>query len=159
MTIFSAAMSDVAVSAAQDLFELVAGPATRVKLHEVRLGQTSDYGDSAAEGVSVTLVRGFTMTGSGGAAATPVNLAGHAGAPSATSTVKRNNTTLAQDGTGVLLVADAWILGDGWCYAPRAVAMPILDKGQRLVVRIGAPADEIIVNATLVFEEIGEVAG
>lgn len=37
--------------------------------------------------------------------------------------------------------------------------MLVLEKSQRLVARIGAPADEITMNATLVFEEIGEVAG
>lgn len=159
MAIFSAAVLGVAVSAAQDVFEIVAGPVTRVKLREVRLGQTSDFGDAAAEGLSVTLVRGFTTAGSGGATVTPINLAGHGGAPQATSTVKRNNTTLAQDGTDVLLHADAWILADGWCFAPPSEQMPVLEKSQRLVVRIGAPVDEITVNATLIFEELGEVAG
>jgi hypothetical protein len=37
--------------------------------------------------------------------------------------------------------------------------MPILEKDQRLVVRVSAPADEITMNATLVFEEIGDLAG
>jgi len=159
MAIFSAVASGVAVSAAQDVFELVAGPATRVRMREIRLGQTSDFGDAAAEGLSVTLVRGFTTAGSGGASVVPANLAGHASAAAATSTVKRNNTTLAQDGTGAVLCADAWNIQEGWCYAPPRDAMPILEKSQRLVVRINAPADEITVNATLVFEEIGEVAG
>jgi hypothetical protein len=159
MAIFSACISGVAVAAAQDVFEIVAGPATRVRLREVRLGQTSDYGDAAAEGLSVTIIRGFTTAGSGGAAVTPANLAGHAGAPAATSAVQRNNTTLAQDGSGVVLCSDAWSLADGWCYAPAKDETPVLDKSQRLVVRISAPADEITVNATLVFEEIGEAAG
>lgn len=159
MAIFSAVVSGVAVSAAQDVFELVAGAATRVRLRQIRLGQTSDFGDAAAEGLSVTLIRGFTTAGSGGAAVSPANLAGHASAAQATSTVNRNNTTLAQDGASAVLHADAWNIAEGWCYSPAPEEMPVLEKSQRLVVRIGGPADEITVNATLVFEEIGEVAG
>lgn len=159
MAIFSAIVSGVAVAAAQDVFEIVAGPATRIRLHEIRLGQTSDYGDAAAEGLSVTLIRGFTTAGSGGGAVAPANLLGHASAPSATSTVKRNNTTLAQDGSVATILSDAWNIADSWRYAPANEQMPILEKGQRLVVRISAPADEITMNATVVFEEIGEVAG
>jgi hypothetical protein len=159
MAIFSAVVTGAAVAAAQDVFEIVAGPATRVRLHEIRLGQTSDFGDAAAEGLSVTLVRGFTTAGSGGGAVTPANLFGHASAVPATSTVKRNNTTLAQDGTGATILSDAWNVADGWRYEPLNGQMPILEKGQRLVVRISAPADEITLNATLLFEEIGDVAG
>jgi hypothetical protein len=158
MAIFSAVVSGVAVAAAQDVFEIVAGPATRVRLHEIRLGQTSDFGDAAAEGLSVSLIRGFTTAGSGGVAVISTNLAGHTGAASATSTVKRNNTTLAQDGTGVTILSDAWNIADGWRYAPADGQMPVVEKNQRLVVRISAPADEITANATLVFEEIGDLA-
>lgn len=159
MAIFSAVVSGVAVAAAQDVFEIVAGSATRVRLHEIRLGQTTGFGDAAAEGLSVTLIRGFTTAGSGGAAVTPVNLSGHANALPAASTVKRNNTTLAQDGVGAAIFCDAWNIADSWHYAPANELMPIVEKDQRLVVRISAPADEITMNATLVFEEIGDIAG
>lgn len=159
MAIFSAVVSGAAAAAAQDVFEIVAGSTTRVRLHEVRLGQTTDFGDATAEGLSVTLIRGFTTTGSGGAAVTPVNLSGHANALPAASTVKRNNTTLAQDGSGATIFADAWNIADSWYYTPANEQMPILEKDQRLVVRVSAPADEITMNATLVFEEIGDLAG
>jgi hypothetical protein len=77
----------------------------------------------------------------------------------AASTVKRNNTTLAQDGSGATIFADAWNIADSWYYTPANEQMPILEKDQRLVVRVSAPADEITMNATLVFEEIGDLAG
>jgi len=158
MAIFSAVFSGIAVAAAQDVFEIVAGSETRVRLHEIRLGQITDFGDAAAEGLSVMLVRGFTTTGSGGAAVTPVNLSGHANALPPASTVKRNNTTLAQDGAGAAIFSDAWNIADSWLYSPANELVPIVEKGQRLVVRISAPADEITMNATLVFEEIGDLA-
>ena len=81
------------------------------------------------------------------------------GAAAAASAVARNNTTLAQDGSSAVLLADAWNIADSWHYAPAAEEMPILEKDQRLVVRLSAPADAITMHATLVFEEIGEVAG
>ena len=140
MAIFSAVVSGVAVAAAQDVFELVAGSATRVRLREIRLGQTTDFGDAAAEGLSVTLIRGFTTAGSGGAAVTPVNLSGHANALPAASTVKRNNTTLAQDGTGATILSDAWNIADGWHYLPANEQMPILEKDQRLVFVLPSPS-------------------
>jgi len=73
--------------------------------------------------------------------------------------VTRNNTTLAQDGAGAPLFADAWNIADSWHYAPAVEEMPILEKDQRLVARLSAPADAITMHATMVFEEIGEVAG
>lgn len=159
MALYSAVLSGIAVAAAQDVFEIVAGAATRVRIREVRLGQISDFGDAAAEGLSVEIIRGFATAGSGGAAVTPANLSGHTGAATATSTVQRNNTTLAQDGTGGTVFSDAWNVADSWQYAPAFEEMPILEKAQRLVVRTSAPADAITMYATLVFEEIGEVAG
>jgi hypothetical protein len=47
MTTLSAKMSGVAVFAAQDIFETVAGPATRAMPHAIRFAQSSDDGDVA----------------------------------------------------------------------------------------------------------------
>ncbi len=49
MTVFSAAFSAVSVSAAQDVFELVAPSDSRVRLLEIDIGQYSDFGDAAEE--------------------------------------------------------------------------------------------------------------
>ncbi len=49
MTVFSAAFSAVAISAAQDLFEIVAPSDSRIRLLEIDIGQYSDFGDAAEE--------------------------------------------------------------------------------------------------------------
>ncbi len=43
--VYTAAFSAVAISAAQDLFEIVAPPDARVRLLEIDIGQYSDFGD------------------------------------------------------------------------------------------------------------------
>ena len=159
MAIYTAVVSQIAVAAAQDVFEIVAGSASRVRIREIRLGQYTDVGDAAAETLSVQIIRGSTTSGSGGGTVTPTNISGHSGALAAASTVERNNTTLAQDGTGAVLLSDVWNIAAGWWYYPPEEEMPILDNSQRLVVRISAPADSITTNATLVFEEIAQIPG
>jgi hypothetical protein len=155
MGIFTATFSAVAVTAAQDVFEIVAPAApSRVAIREIRLGQYTDFGDAAAEILSITIISGFTTSGSvGGTAPTPANVKRWSGAATAGSVVEINNTTLAQNGTGVVLVADAFNVQAGWWYYPPEDERIILDGGQRLVVRITAPADSVTMNGTLVFEE------
>lgn len=155
MAIFSAPFSAVAVSAAQDVWEIVAHANTRVAIREIRLGQYSDFGDAQAEILSVTIITGFTTTGSGGAAVTPVNLSRRTGGLSAVSTVARNNTTVAQDGTGTVVLADVFNVAAGWWYYPPEEERIIMEKSQRLVVRITAPADALTMNGTIIFEELG----
>ena len=65
MSIFSASFSAVAVSAAQDVFELVAPSTSRVAIRSISLGQYSDAGDAAAELLSVLIMRGHTTSGPG----------------------------------------------------------------------------------------------
>ncbi len=47
MTVFTAAFSAVAISAAQDLFEIVAPSDSRVRLLEIDIGQYSDFADGS----------------------------------------------------------------------------------------------------------------
>lgn len=157
MAIFHAPFSAVAVTAAQDVFEIVASATSRVVIREVRLGQYSDAGDAAAELLAVTMTRGFTTSGSGGGTITPVNVSGTAGAASAGSTVERNNTTQAST-SGTLIYADAWNVQAPFLWLPsQGDQVFLLEAGQRFVVSITAPADSLTMNGTLVFEEIGSL--
>lgn len=160
MTVFSAAFSAVAISAAQDLFEIVAPANSRVRILEIDLAQYSDFGDAAAEILSLTVHRGFTTSGSGGGTVTPANFNPYSRA--AGTTVERNNTTVATT-AGTLLWATGWHLQAGFIWRPvddnnsnpfrRHI---ILKPSERLVVRITAPADEITANGSVLFEEIGK---
>lgn len=159
MTIYSAAFAGVAVTAAQDVFELAASGANKFfALREIRLFQYSDAGDSAAELLSVQLIQGYTTTGSGGSAATEQALRRFSTAkPTAEVAVKMNNTTVAQDGTGNVLLADGFNIMGGWWYRPpedeRIVIDGALTTAARLVCRITAPADELSMNGTVIWEE------
>lgn len=157
MAIFVATFAAVAVTAAQDVFEIVAPASSRLTIREIRLGQYSDPGDAQAEMLSVQIIRGYTTSGSGGASVTPVNLSPVSGAAAATATVERNNTTVAQDGTGSVLLADTFNVMGGWRYYPVPEERIEVGVSQRLVVRITAPADALTMNGTLVYEEIGKV--
>lgn len=162
MTTFSATFSAVAVTAAQDVFEITAGSGCRVRIRDLKIGQYSDFGDAQAEILSVTILRGSTVSGSGGSAVTPANMQPWSRA--ADSVVEANNTTIASGGSPVTLVADTFNVAAGWslrdCLSvwdqpSKAIFQEgiWLEASQRLVVRITVPADSITMNGTLVFEE------
>lgn len=148
--IFQGSVAAVAVSAAQDIFEIVAPATGIIELREVRIGQYSDFGDAAAEMLSVQIIRGFTTSGSGGSTVTPKTLQG-AGTPA--GTYEANNTSVATTGTTSTPVADAFNIQSGWWYRPPADERIPIQPGERLVVRITAPADAITLNASFVVEE------
>lgn len=151
---FSATFTAVAVTAAQDVFEITAPATRRVRIHDIRLGQYSDAGDAAAELLSVLVIRGYTVSGSGGSAPTPANLISDS-TRAAQSSVEVNNTTVASAGTAVTLLADAWNVQAGAWIAPLGDRNAILiGPSVRLVVRITAPADSLTMNGTIVFEEL-----
>ena len=149
--IFTATFSAVAVTAAQDVFAILAPQNKRVKIREVVLSQYTDFGDAAAEIVSVLIVRGYTTASAAGSAYVPLNI--DPTGRRASTTVRINDTTLAEGGTAQVLRAGAWNIQSEWVYIPDQAERPVLMPAQRLVVRITAPADSITMSATLVFEE------
>ena len=64
---------DVAVTAAQDLFELLAPSTAALAIHKWTLFQTTDVGDAAEEILELETVRGdgSVTSGSGGSTVTP----------------------------------------------------------------------------------------
>jgi hypothetical protein len=156
MAIFTATFSAVAVTAAQDVFEVVAAAGSggpHLALREVRLAQYSDAGDAASEILSVQIITGYTVAGTGGSTVTPANVQRHTGAPTATATVLANNTTVANTGTASILISDSFNVQAGWWYRPCEEERIQLQPSQRLVVRITIPADSLTMNGTLIFEE------
>ncbi len=63
--------------------------------------------------------------------------------------------TVASNGSPVTLVADSFNVQAGWRYMPVPEERIVLEKDQRLLCRITAPADEITLSGTLVFDAIG----
>ena len=161
MTLFSAVISGQTITNAggdQDIFELVAPANSRVLIHDVILGQTTEEGDAAAELLGILLMRGHTTTGSGGAAVTPVNLNPYSRVSGCT--VARNNTTVAADGSPATILADAWNLQAGYVWRMSDIlhGKILVKPSQRFVVRLNeTPADDFTAYCTLLFEEIGKV--
>ena len=154
--VYTAVFTGVAVTAAQDLFEITTPATTCVRIREIRLGQYSDFGDAQAEILSVQMITGYTVTGSGGSTITPA-IVNRPSTAVAASTVKANNTTVANTGTAVTLYSDAWNVQGGWWYCPNEQEMLIIGLSTRFVIRSTAPADSLTMNGTLVFEEIGHM--
>jgi hypothetical protein len=163
MSVFTAPFNAVAVTAAQDIFSIVAPSTCRIRVRDIKLMQYSDFGNAEAETLSVQLIYGNTVAGSGGAAVTPVNL--HPwNAATATATVRRNDTTVASGGSPKTLLADGWNVASGWSMrdvlrlSDNRINIPSealwIERGDRLCVRITAPADSLTCNGTLAFEEV-----
>jgi hypothetical protein len=87
------------VSASIDLLEIVPVAGAPVKVVSLQLGQTSDFGDAAAENLLLVWVRGHTVPGSGGTVITPTPNASPGRA--ATFTAKVFNTVIASGGSPV----------------------------------------------------------
>jgi hypothetical protein len=155
--IFTATFSAIAVSAAQDAFELITPATSRIEICEIFLGQYSDAGDAAAEMLSVQIVRGHTVVGSGGAAVTPANFEPWSRA--AVTTVNRNNTTIASGGSAVVLHSEAFNVQGGWLYKPLKTEVdnerPKIEISTITVIRITAPADAVTMNGTIKWREFG----
>lgn len=150
---YAVTFNAVAVSAAQDLFEITPADDKPCEIVSMHIGQYSDAGDAAAELLGIQIIRGFTTSGSGGSAATPAAL--DPGSASAGFTAEVNNTTVANTGTTTTLHSDAFNVQAGYNYIPPLDARPKVNQGNTtLVVRITAPADALTMNGTLIVREL-----
>lgn len=155
---YSATFSAIAIAAAQDVFEITAPANSRVRITGFLLGQYSDAGDGQGELLSLQIIRGFTVSGSGGASVTPTNLNSSSDVV-AGSAIERNNTTLANTGTTNTPLAHVWNvrIPYKWTAEEDGPKDLTLEPGERAVVRITLPVDSITSNGTLFFEEIGKM--
>lgn len=162
MSIFSASFSNIAVTAAQDLFELATGATSRIAICEIDIEQNTEAGDAADEMLAVELIRGYTTTGSAGAPVTPVNY--RPWSRVSPVTVARNNTGLAANGSPETVRASAFNVRSGWLYRPRWDGLvderPYIAASSRFVVRLpAAPADSVSFYGTIIWQELGLFAG
>ncbi len=195
MAIYTAVIDARAVTAAVDMFKIKAPitdtgsqtvssvlttfpeTASDLRIREVRLGQFTDFGDAAAEILSVQIIKysGDTGLGDTGHGATGTNLRvvpspidGHAdtgnrleqGAKVTVTgdTLVTDTGETASAGLTKIIVSDAWNIAAGWWWYPPEEEMITLKSGDVLVVRTTVPADSLTVNATLVYEEIGKAS-
>ncbi|GAF88967.1 unnamed protein product, partial [marine sediment metagenome] len=124
---YSAEFENVAVTAAQDFFELLAADDKPIAIHAVYLSQSSDVGDSEEEMLRVKIIRGNATSGSGGSSSTPAPL--NPADTAAGTTVEVNNTTEASTGTEVDIHCEAFNVRTGFAFIPTPEMRPIVSEG------------------------------
>lgn len=148
---YAAVFDEIAVTAAQDLFEIAAPADAIVKVHSWSLGQSSDAGDAESEQLSILAHRG-TASGSGGASVTPSPL--EVGDAAFGGTVERNNTTQSVEGTLLDSRCFNVMAGIEVVYIPET--RPVISPSGLFILELmAAPNDSLTMNGVIVFEEIG----
>ena len=148
---YSASFEEVAVTAAQDLFEVVAPADGAVIIHSVTITQSSDAGDAQAEMLPILIHRG-TATGTGGTTVTPSPMS--LGDSAFGGVVEANNTTQSAEGT--FLHAEGFNVQIGFFYLPPPEDRVEISPSALFIVELQtAPSDSLTMNGTVVFEEIG----
>lgn len=145
----------VAVTTAVDCFEIAASSGKPFILHEVVIGQSSDYGDAAAEGLNVRIKKGIGYTsGSGGSTATAAKHATNDAAVGPTA--ETNNTTQASAGGGSLTTIrpEPHNVQAGYQYLPTPEQRITFLPAEALVVSLAAPADSLTLSGLVLIEEL-----
>ena len=154
--VYTVEFENVAVTAAQDFFEIAPADDKPCKVLGLFLSQFSDVGDAAEECLRIRIIRGHSTGGSGGSAPTPrpVNPSDAAAGFAA----EVNNTTIASAGTAVNLHSDSFNIRVGYPVWFPEKCQPQVSQGAGvlLVVRLlAAPADSLSLSGTLYVEEEG----
>lgn len=153
--VYTVSFSAVAVAAAQDLFEITPADDKPIEIVGIELGQTSDSGDAQDEQLQLSIIRGFTTSGSGGTAPTPAPV-GSSATAAAGFTAEVNNTTLANTGTSVTLPCTAWNVRAGYInWFPEGCEPGASQANTTIVVRQSAPVDSLTMSGTLYVRELG----
>lgn len=149
--VYTVGFQDVAITALQDMVEILVPTAGVIEILRVEVAQKSDYGDAQAEGASWRLVRATGASGTGGSAATPAQHC-HGDAAS-TCTCETNNTSLATTRVAIIPRAFSVQAGDIWVPTPSEV---IRVKAAHFfcVELIANPADSLTVSAAVTFKEL-----
>lgn len=153
--VYSVVFEGVATTVAADLFEISPADDKPVKLLGMVLGQSSDVGDAAEEVLRFEIIRGYTTSGSGGSAPTPIPM--RSTDPAAGFAAEVNNTTGASAGTAVILMADTFNIRSGYqIWFPPECQPEASQANTTILVRLmAAPADSLTMSGTLFVEELG----
>lgn len=148
---YSASFADVAVTVAQDLFEINAPADSVVIVHGFEISQSTEFGDAADEQLILKITRAST-SGSGGS--TPTAAPMEVGDVAFGGTVEANNTTQGTEGT--LLHAASFNIRAGYVQWWTPETRPVISPSGRLTIELhAAPADSTTMDGTVYFEEVG----
>lgn len=158
MRIYRLQLAATAVTAAVDLAEINPNTNQMLKLLSMRWGQSTELGDAQDEELPVTLVTGFTTSGSGGNSSV-VPIPDEVGDVFG-GTCETFNTTQANTGTTVSRQLGVFkVISGEFIWQP----IPLLENpggiwipyNTRAVIRIPAPADSITISGDVVFGTVG----
>jgi hypothetical protein len=141
-------------AAAFDILEINGAAGKPVALQRMIITQTSEP-TTEEEQLFVQVIKGFTTSGSGGSAPTPAPIDTNTSASGFAAEVM--NTTVAVTGTTFTLIDLAFNSRAGLDLALAPNEQPMITGNastERLVVRIGAPADAITFRATFWLREM-----
>ena len=145
--IYSVSFSDVAVSVAQDLFQIEA-VTNPVIIHAVYLSQNSDTGDAAAENLTI-LIKRVTDVLTNVTAEVNLDKADTA----ALADLNVNDTTALTTGAETIH-AECWNIAMPFVYLPTPELRPIVPAADVITVNLPtAPTDPLTMSGTLYFEE------
>lgn len=155
---YSAVFKAVAITAAQDLFEILAATGKGIYIHGFAIGQSTEEGDAQSEMLQLTTNRGVgaVTSGSGGSTATPQAV--QDADSNSGATVEINNTTRMVVGSGTLeeLEAHCWNVQIPYIFWYTPETRPYITPGNRWTLELeDAPADSITASGTVWFEEQG----
>ena len=144
-----------AVTVAIDIFEILPADDMPVFIDELKIWQTSDFGDASDEILQIQIIVGYTTSGSAGASATVGRL--NPGDAAASFTAECRNTTVAATGTPYIVHADGWQVRSPYIWTPPDVKWtPYGTQAKPIYVRLPvAPADSLTMNAEIKVREIG----
>ncbi len=147
--IYSVSFDGIAVTAAQDLFQLEAVTVPAI-IHAIYLSQSTDVGDAAAEGLSIRLRRVTDAL---------TNVTAEAqmdtGDAAALADLNVNDTTALVAGAQVLH-AENWNIAMPFVYLPPPELRIVCKVGDCITVNLATvPADSITMSGTMYFEEVG----
>ncbi len=149
---YTASVGAVAVTALQDFFQLLASATVPIIVHSVRLGQSSDAGDSEAEMLRVALgTADMTVNGSGGSTTTP---ASHSpGSPAAVTVAETNNTTQATVNT--VIYEDVFNVQAGYLWVGTPEERILVLPTEAFIVELpAAPGDSLTMSGSVTFQEL-----
>lgn len=155
LRVYSVTFQSFAATTAADFFEITPADDKPVALLGLFIGQSTEFGDAAAELLRWSVVRGHTTSGSGGSAPTPVALNPSDTAASFTAEVA--NTTIASVGTTTIPHADTFNVATGIAHWWTPETFPRASQANTtIVVRLNStPADSITFDGTLYVAETG----
>ena len=156
---YTAVFKAVAVTAQQDLFEILSAADSVTVIHDWTISQSTDVKDAEEEMLTLTTNRGVgTVTsGTGGSTATVNQISD--GDAAFGGTIEVNNTTKMVVGTGTLetdLEVHNWNVRIPYqkIYTPET--RPVISPSNRWTLELETtPADSITISGTITVEEIG----